>query len=235
MKILSRAVLSLLVFVSFGVFAAENTEKIDINTASVEDLVRIVHIGEVRALELISLRPFSSLDDLSRIKGIGPSRIEDIKNQELAYVASSFKSIEPIKDIAEKQTDPDPSYQETFQKEISKIDINTASLIELQKMVGIGPVMAQRIIDTRPFYSVKDLEKVVGIGPKTLEGIKKQGLAWTDPGLKPPKTDLAKSVAATINKPVEQTSKDTPVTLIALFLALFSGSIVLTIKQKIKK
>ena len=61
-------------------------EKIDINTAPLEDLVKIIHIGETRALELISLRPFFPIDDLSRIKGIGPSRIEDIKNQGLAWV-----------------------------------------------------------------------------------------------------------------------------------------------------
>ncbi|MDP2664151.1 MAG: lamin tail domain-containing protein [bacterium] len=61
-------------------------EKIDINAAPLEELVKIIHIGEARALELTSLRPFSSLDDLAGIKGIGPSRIEDIKNQGLAWV-----------------------------------------------------------------------------------------------------------------------------------------------------
>jgi len=73
-----------------GIFPANfisASEKIDINTASPEDLVKIIHIGEARSLELISLRPFSSLDDLARIKGIGPSRVEDIKKEGLAWVA----------------------------------------------------------------------------------------------------------------------------------------------------
>ncbi|HXK32299.1 MAG TPA: helix-hairpin-helix domain-containing protein, partial [Candidatus Paceibacterota bacterium] len=38
-----------------------------------------------------------------------------------------------------------------------KIDINTASLEELQKITGVGPVMGQRIIEARPFVSVQDL------------------------------------------------------------------------------
>ncbi len=67
-------------------FSLQAVEKIDINTASLEDLVKIIHIGEARALELISLRPFSFLDDLAKIKGISNLRIEDIKEQGLAWI-----------------------------------------------------------------------------------------------------------------------------------------------------
>jgi hypothetical protein len=75
-------------------------EKIDINAAPLEDLVKIIHIGEIRGRELISLRPFSSLDDLVRIKGIGEKRVEDIKNQGLAWVDSQGEpKPEPVKDI----------------------------------------------------------------------------------------------------------------------------------------
>jgi len=90
MRNLSRA--ALLIFFWLGtagifstnfIFAAE---KIDINSAPLEDLVKIIHIGEARALELISLRPFSSLDELVKIKGIGEARLRDIKEEGLAWV-----------------------------------------------------------------------------------------------------------------------------------------------------
>ena len=48
--------------------------------------MRIIHIGEVRVDDLIRLRPFSSVDDLTRIDGIGPGRLSDIKEQGLACV-----------------------------------------------------------------------------------------------------------------------------------------------------
>jgi outer membrane biosynthesis protein TonB len=62
---------------------------VDVNSAPIEKLVEIKHIGEKRAQELVSLRPFSSLDDLSRIKGIGDKRVIDIKNQGVACISSS--------------------------------------------------------------------------------------------------------------------------------------------------
>ena len=51
---------------------------IDINTAPVELLVRIVHVGESRAAELVLHRPFDSLDDLARVTGLGDSRVQEI-------------------------------------------------------------------------------------------------------------------------------------------------------------
>ena len=50
--------------------------------------------------------------------------------------------------------------------ELGRIDINTATEKELRMIPGIGPVMAARIVATRPFRSADDLKKVNGIGDK---------------------------------------------------------------------
>jgi len=62
----------------------------------------------------------------------------------------------------------------------NKVEINTASLEQLNEIIGIGPTLGQRIIDARPFSSVDDLLKVSGIGEKTLQKIKDQGLAYVE-------------------------------------------------------
>ena len=55
------------------------------------------------------------------------------------------------------------------------VNINTAGVSELDSLPGIGPVLAQRIVDWRtengPFRSAEDLLEVEGIGRSTLENL----------------------------------------------------------------
>jgi DNA uptake protein ComE-like DNA-binding protein len=46
----------------------------------------------------------------------------------------------------------------------TKLDVNTASLTELENVPGIGPSIAERIIEARPFRGADDLQRVKGIG-----------------------------------------------------------------------
>lgn len=56
------------------------------------------------------------------------------------------------------------------------VNINTAAVAELETLRGIGPVLAQRIIDYRtkhgPFQAIEEVMKVSGIGPATFAGIR---------------------------------------------------------------
>lgn len=52
------------------------------------------------------------------------------------------------------------------------VNINTASLVELETLPGVGPVIAQRIVDSRPYATPDDLLKVRGIGKTSIEILK---------------------------------------------------------------
>ena len=56
------------------------------------------------------------------------------------------------------------------------VDINSATAEELQQLMGVGPVLAQAIVDYRaehgPFASVDELLEVSGIGESKLDNIR---------------------------------------------------------------
>lgn len=62
-----------------------------------------------------------------------------------------------------------------------QININTASANDLTKIVNVGAVVAQRIIEGRPYNSLDDLLRVSGIGDARLTQIRTQGLACAGP------------------------------------------------------
>ena len=66
-----------------GVTGSENTEKINLNTATVADLTTISGIGEKRANDILAYRDsqggFSSVDDLNNVSGIGDKTLENIR------------------------------------------------------------------------------------------------------------------------------------------------------------
>lgn len=58
-----------------------------------------------------------------------------------------------------------------------QVDVNRASAAELEGISGVGEVLAQRIVASRPYATLDDLDRVEGIGPATVAAIKSGGTA----------------------------------------------------------
>lgn len=89
-----------------------------------------------------------------------------------------------------------------------KININTASSEELQKIPYIGPKKAEKIISGRPYQSIEDILKVSGFGEKTLEKIRDY-ITVTGKGLEDYKSPAEKAKPLAPEKKVKIVKVDT--------------------------
>ena len=74
-----------------------------------------------------------------------------------------------------------PTVSEAAQWELQlrdarRLDVNTASAAELERLPEVGPALAQRIVDDRTlhgrFRRPEELMRVKGIGPKTYDTLR---------------------------------------------------------------
>lgn len=83
-------------------------------------------------------------------------------------------SVEPNRPVSLVEEE-EPTSLKAFRLQNQVVDVNRATLEELQLLPGIGPKLAQRIYDERakrPFANVEELRRVYGIGAKTLEKLR---------------------------------------------------------------
>jgi competence protein ComEA len=159
---------------------------IDLNQASRAELVQLPGVGEHGADAILAARDrrggFQSVDDLREVPGIGPARFDDMKHW--VHVDTPGRERPPAAGKSSASRAGTRKAPPT-----TAIDVNRATAAELQKLPGVGPVTANRIIAEReraPFRSVDELRRVAGIGAKTLD--KLRPLVTVGP---PPDTDVA--------------------------------------------
>lgn len=152
-KVLSGILLASLVFFCFLPSLT--------STWSPEDFKRLVKTieikGEVRYPGVYEMDWDANIDAIIKKAG-GTNELADLSAINLSKIVENNSIIVIPKQSAKK-----------------KISINSASLDELDTLNGIGPAIAQRIIDYRkkqPFVSLEQLKEVKGIGDKIFDKIK---------------------------------------------------------------
>jgi competence protein ComEA len=154
--------------------------RMDLNLATRDDFLLLPGIGEKLAQRLVEHRqengPFKRVEDLRAIPGIGPTILERLRPRVFVAFADEEKVSLPASKPVGIPAAPRGKSKKELEIGGKFINVNQAGAEDLQKLPGIGPKLAERIMYHRqhqgPFRKAEDLRKVAGIGPKTLEKIK---------------------------------------------------------------
>jgi len=148
------------------------------NEVEVDSLVKIDVAGEVINPGVYELKNGSRIEDVLIVAG-GLSA-----NADREWIEKNLNKAEKIYDgekiyipkTGESSSSLSSSSSILGSSSNKVIRINSASLEELDKLDGVGPAIAQRIIDYRTenggFKSVEEIKLVPGIGDKMFEKIK---------------------------------------------------------------
>src|SRR5262245_3955066 len=124
---------------------AADPEPVDVNKATVDELLEIPGVGDATAAKIVKGRPYASLDDLAKA-GLSEKTIAKVR---------------PYLKVGKAKSTDAPGAGK-------KLDLNKATADELMALPGVGEATAKKIIDGRPYASVADLSKA-GLGAALIE------------------------------------------------------------------
>lgn len=143
--------------------------KIDLNTADVKTLADVPAIGPEVASKIIAARPFTTIDELDRVKGLTAEQLEQIRAKVTVAAANVPNLGGPTAGVSREPSGTARSRDAHVRK---KVDVNTADLKTLESIPSIGPDAARAIIAARPFATLDDLSRVKGISAEQMELIR---------------------------------------------------------------
>ena len=154
-----------------GSAIAQETPKPLLSLSPVKQTILVHVAGKVKKPDVYPLLQGSRVADAIKAAG-GAKKGVDLSDINLARILIDGEQIYVGYVAAVDRSTP----KKSVKKYTGIININRATKAELDSLVGIGPVIAGKIVTYRnqngSFMAIEDLLKVSGIGAKTLERIR---------------------------------------------------------------
>jgi competence protein ComEA len=164
----------------------EPGERIDADRAAAAELARLPRVGPALAKTIVADReargPFGSIEGLDRVPGIGPGLLAAVAPH-VTFTLPAAPAFAPASGQFARPVPPAPGGGITPPAGGGppSVNLNTASLSELDALPGIGPARAAAILQEReargPFASVEELARVAGLGPAAIARLRSRVVA----------------------------------------------------------
>ena len=133
-------------------------QRIDLNTATMAELVRLPRVGEALAADIVRARPYRSVRALRNVPGVG---------EKLFHVLRPLLQVgQKAETEAEGHTATPAAVDFGAADRSGRLDVNSATMAELMRLPIMRLALAEQILLSRPFQNLTELLALPGIGEK---------------------------------------------------------------------
>ena len=132
--------------------------RIDLNTATMAELVRLPRVGESLASDIVRGRPYGNVHALRNVHGVG---------EKLFHVLRPLVQVGQQPETEVEGHTATPAAADFGAADRSgRLDVNSATMAELMRLPIMRLALAEQILLARPFQNLTELLALPGIGEK---------------------------------------------------------------------
>ena len=155
--------------------------KVAMLAVTLGSLIWIGSVTPVRQIPSHPVRPAAEVPAPATVRQVSIAPPQAVSSPDGSTLVATVPDVPATPAVEEseapvRQEQPTSSLRPVHREAARQVDLNHATASDLQGLPGIGPKLAQRVIDHRtargPFGKIEDLQQVKGIGRKKFDRLR---------------------------------------------------------------